>query len=195
MRVKETSVFKFDELSDTAKERARDLFWTEHVLDDAAKIAGLLGVELNTREVKLVGGGTKREPVIWWSLDGPSGVCFSARYRYVKGSTKAIAGYAPQDETLRSIAKGLLAAQARNFYRIVADCQAHDRHMTISFDDVSDHEVNERDFGTVTEWLRDFAHWIYKRLSDEYEHVNSEEQTDESIRANEYEFDEEGRRA
>ncbi len=43
--------------------------------------------------------------------------------------------------------------------------------------------------------LRDFADWIYSQLEKEYEYQMSNECVDENIRANEYEFTEEGMRA
>ena len=44
----------------------------------------------------------------------------------------------------------------------------------------------------VLEALRDFNRWIYKQLETEYEYLISEKQIEESIRANEYEFTEDG---
>lgn len=43
--------------------------------------------------------------------------------------------------------------------------------------------------------MREFADWIYSRLEAEYEYQNADEQVDESIRINEYEFAEDGNRA
>ena len=40
--------------------------------------------------------------------------------------------------------------------------------------------------------LRSFADWIYRQLEKEYEFNMSDENVDESIRINEYEFDETG---
>lgn len=42
--------------------------------------------------------------------------------------------------------------------------------------------------------MRDFADWIYERLSDEYDYQTSDSAVEETIRANEYEFDEDGER-
>ena len=55
-------------------------------------------------------------------------------------------------------------------------------------------EVTQEDAEEVTQLMRDFANWIYKALELEYEWRNSDEQVDESILSNEYEFDEEGKR-
>ena len=46
----------------------------------------------------------------------------------------------------------------------------------------------------IIELLRNFMNWIYKRLENDYEWLNSNEQVDESIISNEYEFDIKGNR-
>ena len=43
--------------------------------------------------------------------------------------------------------------------------------------------------------MRDFADCIYKQLETENDWRNADEQVDETLRANEYEFTEEGERA
>ena len=47
----------------------------------------------------------------------------------------------------------------------------------------------------IPELMRDFADWIYRQLEKEWEWQNADEQVDESIRANEYDFEIDGRRA
>ena len=46
-----------------------------------------------------------------------------------------------------------------------------------------------------TEIMRDFANWIYRSLEEEYNWQMSDECVDENIRANDYEFTEDGERA
>ena len=46
----------------------------------------------------------------------------------------------------------------------------------------------------LTEAARDFMRWIYRQLEAAYEWENAVEQVDDSIRANEYEFTEDGER-
>jgi hypothetical protein len=48
------------------------------------------------------------------------------------------------------------------------------------------------DEDTLIELARDFMDWIYKQLEKEWDYQNSDEQVEESIRANEYEFLEDG---
>ena len=65
--------------------------------------------------------------------------------------------------------------------------------------EVYDNRDQYRDIGAaesdITQLMRDFADWIYRQLEAEYEYQNSDEQVIESIRCNEYEFDEQGERA
>jgi hypothetical protein len=94
----ETTVYRLDELSDAAKEKARawyseggfDYDWFECVYDDFERIAEILGLRLKTRVVRLFGGGTRQKPSIWFSgfsCQG-DGACYAAgaimRSTYVK---------------------------------------------------------------------------------------------------------------
>ena len=74
----ETTVYRLDELSDAAKEKARawyreggfDYDWFESVYDDFESIAEILGLRLKTRVVRLYGGGTRQKPMhlVQWLL-------------------------------------------------------------------------------------------------------------------------------
>lgn len=209
MRTIETKVYTFDELGDSAKERARDwyrqgndddLFWSESVISDACEIAEILGIELSTRTVKLMNGNTRQEPQIFWSLgySQSDGASFEGRWRYSKGMAKAIrahVGDSDHDKALFRIADTLTDVSRKHFYRCVVDISASGNSFFLSFDDASDPELPNDAFETICEALRDFARWIYKGLDTEWTYANADEQVDENIRANEYEFTEEGRRA
>ena len=74
----ETTVYRLDELSEAAKEKARawyregafDHDWFEFAYDDFERICEILGVELKTRAVRLMGGGTRQKPCIWFQDSG-----------------------------------------------------------------------------------------------------------------------------
>lgn len=206
-----TEVFKFEELSDAAKEKARqwwrdaddgDNFWSESVIEDAATIADLMGIDLRTRAVKLMGGGTRYEPEIYWSgfWSQGDGACFVGSYAYKAGSVKAVRQHAPKDSELHRIARGLAAAQRPNFYRIEATLKKSDHHYshenTVSIDvfysEAGEYGSEPKNAADFRELLRDFMRWIYKQLEAEYNYHNSDEQVDESIKANEYDFTEDG---
>lgn len=224
MRTVETTVYQFDELSDRAKERARDWyrqsigedfssFGAEYVLEDAARLGAIIGIDLRTRPVKLMGGGTRMEPNIYWSVgDHDEGASFSASYGYAKGSVRKLAAEAPAEwrnretgETqtskanaeINNIARELADVQKRNFYQVQARIEHSGRYhgMAIDVERADGKPISAQDIETVEQAMRDFASWIVDGLRAEWEYQNSDESIDESIRANEYEFTEEGERA
>jgi len=209
MRTETIEIFTYDELSDEAKERARDWwrsleaydFDPSSVMDDAINAARILGIEISTHAVKLYGGGTRQEPNIRWSGFGSrgAGACFEGYYSYAKGATKRIREFAPTDTALHAIADELQRVQRAAFYRLTADVSHSGRHYHeyCTQIDVSDSSNSYRDLpeGTedgIIEALRDFMRWIYRRLEDEYEFALSDENVEECIRINGYEFDEHG---
>lgn len=207
MRTKETTVYTFDELSDTAKDCARywyrngalDYDWWEGVYDDAAAIADLLGIDLRTKRTKLMNGTTRMDPSIYFSgfSSQGDGACFEGTYEYRKDALKAVKAYASKDEELHRIARALTAAQRPYFYRLGASVTTQGRysHSGTMNIEVYDTEDSRRDVNPepIRRALRDFADWIYRALAREYDWLNSDEQVDETIRTNEYEFDEDGR--
>lgn len=207
------TVYTFGELSPSAKERARDWwrslenddFDTECTIDDAQRMGAILGIELDTKPVKLMGGGVRYDPVVYWSgfSSQGDGACFEGRYRYAKGARKAIRAEAPQDTELHRIADTLQATQRRAFYRIEARCQhrGHYQHsgcMQVEIDNSYSSDLPYLPEGAedaITQAMRDFADWIYRQLEAEYEWRMANEQVDDAITANEYTFDERGNRA
>lgn len=224
MRTIEVKLYQFEELSDAAKEKARE-WWKEGAAQDfgghgeiweaAETAAAILGIEFGTQTVKLYGGGTRIEPDIrysgfWSQGDGAS---FVGSYSYKKGCAKAVRAEFGTDEKLWRIANGLTALQKRHGYKL--ECKItqdgryyHQYTMDIEITapqyvvngETSYHEVGGRLIrpepeNTLLELMRDFAGWIYKGLNDEYDYRMSDEQADESIIANEYEFTENGERA
>lgn len=199
------ALYSFDELSDDAKETARD--WYRGGLDssdlsdydDWDNIAEILGVEFKKQAVPLMNGNTQHKPCVWWSgfwCQG-DGASWEGWYGYSKGASKRIRQYAPQDERLHAIADTLQAVQRRNFYRLRVTVSQSGRYMheyTMRFDvtRTDDIDVSESDCETMVECLRDFARWIYRQLKAQWEYLNSDESIDESIRINEYEFTESG---
>jgi len=201
-RVKEQTVYQFDELSDRAKDKARDWFrqsiehedYADCVIEDAARMGDLLGINIRTRPVKLMGGGTRQEPSVYWSLDRESFASVQGSYSYRKGSVRAIKAEAPKDSDLHAIALILQSVQRRYFYSVSASLSHGRDNQNVEVD--SDRgRMTAEDCEIVSDALRDFASWIHSQLSKEYEYRTSDEAVDEDIRANEYEFDEDGDRS
>ena len=212
MRTETNEIFTYDELSDEAKERARDWwrsldaydFDPSSVMDDAINAARILGIEISTHAVKLYGGGTRQEPNIRWSGFGSrgAGACFEGYYSYAKGAAKRIREFAPTDTALHAIADELQRVQRGAFYRLSASVTHSGRHyheygMRIDVEDNADQyrDLPEGAEDGIREALLGFMRWIYRRLEDEYEFALSDENVEECIRINGYEFDEHGNHA
>lgn len=206
MRTETTTreLYKFEELDDDAKETARewwrrcenessDNLFAECVVEDAERVAEILGVSFNRRR-----GGYSSSPALYWSgfWSQGDGACFEGVYSYSKGSTAAIRKYAPKDTELHRIADGLAKVQKRYFYGVSASCE-HSGHYYHSgcmrvhtyYDREGDRNVSDDDDEEIRQLLRDFADWIYRQLERAYEFTMSDENVDESMIANEYEFD------
>ena len=204
MRTIETNIYQYAELSDAAKEKARDwcrntiqddVFYTESVYDDAAAVADLMGLDICQTRFTRCDGSHGYKPTIhysgFWSQG--DGACFEGRYRYKPGAVKALADYAPQDLELQRIARELQKAQKRYFYRLTASTTCARGNITrvnvegLDVNHVSYNVAHDTE-GAVEEALTDFAHWIYRRLEREYKHSISDDVVVENIEANEYEF-------
>ena len=206
-----TKVYQFDELSDSAKEEARD-WWRESeneffgegdcLLEAAETAAEFLGIEFDTRSVKLMGGGTRQKSLIYWSgfnCQG-DGASFKGRYGFKENGAALLKAEFGNDAELYRIADELTALQAKNGNSLTAKIDqggnyAHSYSMSLDYaqreddGDVSDGAEDE-----LIQLMRDFADWIYDGLRTDYEWRMEDEQVDDNIRANEYEFTENGKR-
>lgn len=194
MRTEALHIYTYEELSDDAKEKARDWYrknddneYSEFVIDDAKEVAALMGWEID----KVYYRG-------FWSQG--DGACFEGTLRYNKGCAKLVAAYAPLDKELHRIAKAWQDLQRRNFYALKARVK-HRGHYYHEMCTEFDCEDTRHNYGwlqnpeaedDVEEIARDFMRWIYKRLEAEYEYSVSDEVVAENIIANEYEFTEDG---
>jgi hypothetical protein len=207
----ETTVYRLDELSEAAKEKARawyreggfDYDWYDAVYEDFQSIAEILGIRFRTRTVRLMGGGTRQDPCIWfrgfWSQG--DGACYEGVWRYASGAAARLRAYAPQDAVLQGIADRLQAIQRRNFFQLRAEITHHGHYsheysmrIAVERDSPTGQDMTPDAEDIVTEALRDLARWLYRQLEREYEYLTSDEAVDESMRANDYTFTEAGRR-
>lgn len=193
MKTKTINVYQFSELSDSAKQKALDwyrsaddfTFDSECILDDAKETALLLGIDID----KIYYSG--------FSSQG-DGASFIGSYKYKKNTLPEVKAMFPNNAELQRIAKALQDVQRKNFYRLTANVshRGHYYHSGCMVVSVEDSNNQYRDIGSaeddVTQALRDFADWIYSNLEKQYEWVNQDEQVEENILANEYEFDENG---
>jgi hypothetical protein len=207
-QVREVTVYTFDELDESAKERARDWYrswnfddwyWSESVVEGFATICEKLGLDIKQKTVRLMGGGTRKEPSVYWDgLNGRYSTGFEGDYAYAKNSVKAVKEYAPQDEELHDIASKLQAIQRKNFYQLTARIELNNWNnmlFSVERDSPAYQDLSEGAEEALQECLYDFAHWLERSLRDEYEYHMSNEVVDEGIIANEYTFHENGERA
>jgi hypothetical protein len=215
MRTIEVNLYQFDELSDEAKGKARDWFRELEAQDfdaygelwePAEAAAKLLGITFAKTAVNLVSGKTRYESDIRYSgfSSQGDGASFVGSYEYAKGSTKAVRKEFPEDADLHAIADALAAIQRKHGYLLTADISqsgsyVHKYTMDVEVSKRSNMATLESEdthmHDAILESMRDFAQWIYDGLRDEYEYCQSDEAVDEGIRANEYEFTEDGKRA
>lgn len=207
----ETTVYEIHELSDAAKDKARawfregvgDFDWYDFIFEDFEETCRILGIELRTHTVRLMGGGTRQKPCIWFSgfSSQGDGACFEGAYRYENKSPRRIREHAPQDAALHSIADRLFEVQRDNFFQLRASIGHRDRYyhaysMDISVESDSPvcQDMTASADEIVIQCLRDLAHWLYRQLEREWDYMTSDECVDEGIAANGYTFTESGRR-
>jgi hypothetical protein len=186
------------------------------VIDDAATVAEFLGLDINQTAYKTMGGETKYEPAVYFSgfWSQGDGACVEGTWRASDVKVDKLKEYAPQDKELHRIVDGLaeIAKEYPDGYFKVrhsgryshSGCTAFDIELPCEAFDEAEYgspehkrldEKMSNDEETLKELARDFMDWIYKQLGKEWDFQNSGEQVEESIRANEYEFLEDGARA
>ena len=216
MRIIETKVYTFDELSDRAKEKARDWyretsagdnFWAEPVTENFVEVLKACGFDIATIQ------GRRSEPAIYWELN-PDNAGFDASwrasdvnvdpiiadrpvtYKDSEGKEQRCEGNAQLVSILERIKK--LAHDRRNAYGSVS---VSHRGTDIGETEWTDESCDnlECDCAARANEFRDIAidlaDYLARALSAEYENQNSDETISETILANEYEFTEDGERA
>jgi len=210
MRTEKTTIYQFSELSDEAKEKARewwreggmDYEWWDFIYDDAVQCAEALGISIDHRPGRNGRGEpTKGQPTIYFSgfWSQGDGACFEGDYSYRKGWRKALNDYAPKDSDLFRIGKELQDAQRKLNWQGSATIKHvghyyHQRSISVTVMDGEGSYVSREHEDAISECMSDFCSWIYKRLEEEYDYRMSDEAVDETIEANEYEFTVDGER-
>ncbi len=172
MRIKETKIYLFEELSDKAKEKARNWFrevssgdeWWESTYEDAKnvgiKISGFDIGRGNYCEGEFISGAEETAHKIE-KEHGETCDTFKTAKAYLALRDKIITD-APKDESGE-------------------------------YEDES--ELDEALDEAETEFLKSILEDYRQALSREYEYQNSDEVVSENIIANEYEFEENGSKA
>lgn len=191
MRTVEVKVFQFEELSESAKETARNWYRDGNDFDPEFEsfetAAKLLGITFGTRTVSVANGKTYQETDIRYSgfSSQGDGASFVGSYEFAKGCSKAIRSEFPEDKVLHHIADALtvlqsrkvLAFQSREPITATITQSGHYSHkytMDIELDEGTVY-LSEDDTKELLELMRDFAQWIYDSLQEEYDYQQSDE--------------------
>jgi len=193
MREVTVKLYKFDEMSDAAKVKARDWFreisvddstWAEPVELDAKEIAGMFGI---------------LEPELHWSGFGSQGDGASVSGRwYAHGvDLSALEKHAPKDEELQSYLRCIHnnCAQHLDMVGTLTSIGHYSHEHSIDFNfECAERAWTETQEGEVIAAFRNFMSWVYAQLEAEYIYRRSDEAIEEDIEANQYEFLESGKR-
>ena len=191
------NAFTFDELSDGAKEKAREWyredlpFDTEFTQDDAKTQFGFCGFDI-----------TRIYYTGFWSQG--DGACFEGTWRARDVKAAELKANCPLDEELHRIADEcarIAALFPHAYLKVEHRGHYYHRHctdFTVSIVDENGDEIDTSDADKAMTALmqisRDAMLWIYHELEKEYDYRNADEQVDDGIRCNEYLFTETGQR-
>jgi hypothetical protein len=217
MRIKEIKLFAYGELSEQAKEKARewyqrfnadDSYWSECVIDDAKAQMNFLGFTIE--DIFFSG---------FWSQG--DGACFTGTWSAKDVDAKKLEELYPSEWLDKSGAKqenknnaelNALALEfadiAKRFPEASATLKHHGMYYhenSVEIDCGGFEKEQETEQGDVPVWChtdeqnfqdfaRDCMRWVYRQLEKAYDWQNADEQVDENIVANGYEFTKEGER-
>jgi len=194
-----------------------DDYWTESIYDEAIEQGSHMGIEIKINERSWVNhktgkSGVTKEPCIFWRgfWSQGDGACFEGAWSAGDVKASEVADGWGEDSSTTEI-KRIAAefAKVAEKYPYASFMVKHSGHYYHKYCTDFDFEPNDdtSDDWTDVKWAefdaacvelkeaaRDFMDWIYRQLEKEYEYQNSDEQVDESIRANEYLFTDQGSR-
>jgi hypothetical protein len=200
MHVVETKVFKFDELEDTAKEKARDWyrssmdgdsFMWEHAVDTVKEIGKMIGYDID-------------QVYFSHSHSQGDGACIEGCYRYKAGWKKEISKAFGGDylKNIIEACQPLQDVQRKYFYQLDATTRQSGHYSHSGCTSISvDHAEHGQWFDAyvdaesdLTDALRGFMDFAFDRIISEIDWHYEDAQIDEQITCNEYTFTEDGER-
>lgn len=218
-RVTRTMVYKFSELSDAAKEKARDRWregnledssWAECTIAEAVEQAALMGITIDERKWKNTHGFTGADPCVYWSgfSSQGDGACFEGTWRASDTKSDKVAADWGDSEPTRAIKRiAAVFGEIAKDYPEASFKVKHRGHYSHEFEtqfDVSlgdtldnGEGITQEKYNAVEATLianaRDYMRWIYRQINAEYTYRMSDEAVDADIECNEVEFLESGR--
>jgi hypothetical protein len=205
MTTKTVNLYEFNELSEAAKEKARDwwrecnnhdTFWSECTIDEAKEQAENMGLDIDNiywRGFSSQGDGACYEGT-WHACDVKAGE--TAKGWGDCDATKEIRRIAAEfEETAKNFPNASFRVKHRGHYSHEF-CTTFDVSLGEEEDDLENLSQEEwsRAEEDLIETARDYMRWIYRQLEKEYEYQNSAECIDENLTANSYSFLEDGTR-
>lgn len=206
----------FDELSETAKQHARnehtgkgylDYDWWDCTYEDAVWMAAILGITISTTShAGRKPGATYLTTDISFSgfCSQGDGACFEGDYEFAPDAIAKITAETNDEELLRIATELYLLQLARRMSGLepfsasikTSGRYSHSGTMDVSVSADDDDGGSGEDGGVqklegpVQRLMRDFADWIYKQLETQYDWLLSDECVDEALK--ELAFDEDG---
>lgn len=190
-RIHETILYKFDELSSEAKDEAVTSFqeddsyldynwWYQDTINDFKTILELIGYY----NIECYFSGFHSQG---------DGACFSARFSREKRCLQKVKSYCPKEEKILNIIEKIQSEiPLHEEYEIKHSGHHYHEYRTYAYylgDNEKAEQLNER----FLELSRQLMRILYKKLNDEYDYINSSEAIIEHIKANDYEFTEDGK--
>ena len=210
--VEEKTEFEFSELSERAKDAARQAYiandyphddWWDGVFEDAVRMGALLGIQISATFHTLRTGGTRQTTDIFFSgfWSQGDGASFEGAYACAPEASRLIRVEAPEDETLHRIADQLSLLQTTHrllglepFSATISTtggyCHSGTMDVTVSYDGDGETSYDDALEKSITKLIRDFADWIYNQLETGHDYLTSDEVVDEQLA--EEKFDEAG---
>jgi hypothetical protein len=201
--IEEQTEFTFDELDESAKDKARDKVrydnvndeWWDFVYEDAVRMGALIGINISKTDHHRKGRKSHQSIDISFSgfCSQGDGASFEGDYWFVPDALLKVQAETSDEELLR-IAQELLLLQLGRRMRGLEPFSAtittsgrysHSGTMSVTVEADDDQDVVKmNDEGLeddVTQLMRDFADWIYKNLEAEHDYLTSDECIDERL--------------
>ena len=184
---KTTTVYNFDELTETAQNNALELnrdinispWWFDCTTEDFKEIGSKIGIDID--DIYFSG---------FWSQG--DGACFTGNYSYKKGAVKTIKKEYPHWQELHDIAQQLQSEQKRFFYGITTTVNNKGHYNHENSVQIESYDNNKEDYAsescTIGDTLQDFMRLIYSTLEKEYNYHTSDDAVKEYLIEHEFQF-------
>ena len=210
--------FRFEALSDSAKATALDAVryrdvdydWWDNTFYDAVRMAAFLGIEIDSETHRQGSGRKYTTKKIFFSgfWSQGDGACFTGSYSCAPEAIAKITAEC-DDAKLLDLATRLTVVQvaAKIQYGCTVEARittsgsySHSGTMNVETsytDDIDDSDETadaiEATDAEITDYMREFADWIYAQLEAEYDYLTSDEHLTEYLVEDENLFDEDGK--